>query len=372
MLLRNQRRARINIIIISPPDLLTTSDTATRQLSPYSTTVSTVRSLAFAIYPYYNLSDPSTTLVVTSPYELPIRLTNTLDLNYTQATYPWVNPLREEWLTPHSLVFAGDGARFVAGQTERIAIFDLTRSGEGPMSEIRTRKGRKARSYGESDISLAGLIFSMAINPADGILAAGTSQRQVGLWANEGGGAYISSFSLVDRTEPSLKGNGVSHMKWSPCGRYLFVAERQSDALLVYDIRVTGRRLAWLTGRKAFTTQKLGFDVAADSDGGLAVWAGGTDGRVRTWKNVTGREGHVDPDHAFKASDDAVSASLIYPGGSILATTSGQRRDAQDLLYLSDSTASDDSDNSDEEKDVESSSTLRGDGLDNKLKIWTL
>lgn len=239
------------------------------------------------------------------------------------------------------------------------------------------------RKYGERDIGLARIIASLATSPYDGLLAAGTTQRQIGLWANEGSGEFISSFSVEDGSEPDTKGNGIVHMKWSPCGRYLFAAERQSDALLVYDIRATGRRLGWLKGRKAMTTQKLGFDVAAAANGGggLVIWAGGVDGIVRTWRDVTSKEGAIEPDGAFRASNgkwysegvrsfaddvaDAVSAALFQPGGGLLATISGQRRDPQDLLDLSDV------DDSDEDEENESSSTLRGDGLDNVMKLWS-
>lgn len=62
---------------------------------------------------------------------------------------------------------------------------------------------------------------------------------------------------------------------------------------------------------------------------------------------------------------DAVSAALFQPGGGLLATSSGQRRDPQDLLDLSDA------DDTDEDGENESSSTLRGDGLDNVMKLWS-
>lgn len=329
--------------------------------------------------------DPCTTLLLTSLTDLPIRLTNTLDLNYSHATYKWINPLREEFLAPHSLLFTYDGSRFIAGGVERIAVFDLNRDGEGPVSEIQTRKSKKIRKYGERDIGLARFISSLAASPYDRTLAAGTTQRQVGLWANDGSGAFISSFSLEDKQEPATKGNGIAHMKWSPCGRYLFIAERQSDALLIYDIRATGRRLGWLEGRKALTTQKLGFDLASDTYGGLNVWAGGVDGIVRTWNDITNKEGGIEHDTSFRASNgeqdararwelmatdiqaDSVSAALLHPGGNILATTSGQRRAPQDLLDLSDADDSDDG-----EEEIQSSSTLKSDGLDNALKIWNV
>jgi 6-phosphogluconolactonase (cycloisomerase 2 family) len=105
-----------------------------------------------------------------------------------------------------------------------------------------------------------------------------------------------------DADDGLLKGNGVSQLAWSPCGKYLFVAERQSDALLVYDIRHTGQRLSYLAGRKAHTTLKLSFDLATDEYGKTDLWAGGTDGKVRAWRDVTGREGRIEPDLVHQVS----------------------------------------------------------------------
>lgn len=99
-----------------------------------------------------------------------------------------------------------------------------------------------------------------------------------------------------------MKGTGISQIEWSTCGRYLFVAERQSDALLVYDIRKTGQRLSYLCGRRALTTLKLSFDLANTSDGHIDTWAGGTDGKVRVWRSVTAREGRIEPDTTLDVS----------------------------------------------------------------------
>lgn len=138
----------------------------------------------------------------------------------------------------------------------------------------------------------------------DNILAAGTYNRQVGLFENAGQGESMTAFDLSynDADDSLLKGNGVSQLAWSPCGNYLFVAERQSDALLVYDIRHTGQRLSYLSGRRAHTTLKLSFDLASDAYGKIDIWAGGTDGKVRVWRDVTSREGRLEPDLALHAS----------------------------------------------------------------------
>lgn len=273
---------------------------------------------------------------------------------------------------PHSLAFTTDGTHFVAGGMNAMAVFDLERSGEGPIEHHKTRKSVRARKmYGQTGIEISGLISTLAIEPSSRLLAAGTTNRQIALFAAEGSGENISSFdlSVEGEREDGLWGNGVNHMKWSGDGRYLFIAERQSDALLVYDIRVTGKRLGCAKGRRANTTHRLGFDLMDVPGQGVDVWAGGTDGMVRIWKDTTSKEGSIEPDIEFKASSDAVSSVLLHPTADVFATTSGQRLPPQDLMPDLDN----DSDDSSDDSDSVSSKTMSENGqLDNALRVWSM
>lgn len=306
---------------------------------------------------------------MTARTHLPIRLTNILDFAHTTCTYPWVNPTTEAFISPTSLAFNTSGTHFVAGADHAIAIFDLERNGEGPVEWHKTRKSYEARKrYGVDRTSLTGLVSALAIESGASVLAAATFDRQIALFDEEGSGAHIASFSLEsdDERDLGIWGNGITQMKWSGDGRYLFVGERQSDALFVYDIRVTGKRLAWLKGRKAHTTQRLAFDLIDVPGEGADIWAGGCDGVVKIWKNVTSKEGAVDSDMAFVASDDAVSSVLLHPTAAVFATTSGNRMPPQDLLSLgeSDSEIDTDSDSvSDTSSDISSNADeVREDG----------
>lgn len=239
---------------------------------------------------------------MTSQPDLPLRLTNVLDIAYTHASYKWQNPLTEAYIAPTSMLFT-DNSHFVAGAKDAIAVFDIN-NGRGPVYEFATRKGRKARKlYGADTGGIGGLVSSLAISE-DALLAAGTYNRQLGLFEGAGQGDCVTAFDLAynDAEDDVLKGTGVSQLAWSACGRYLFVAERQSDALLVYDVRHTGKRLSYLSGRRALTTLKLSFDLANGPGGEVDIWGGGTDGKVRVWRNVTAREGRIEPDLALHAS----------------------------------------------------------------------
>ncbi|THZ80818.1 hypothetical protein D6C88_06425, partial [Aureobasidium pullulans] len=244
---------------------------------------------------------------------------------------------------------------------------------------------------------IGGIVSSLALS-GDNILAAGTYNRQVGLFENAGQGETIAVFDLKfnDAEDSLLRGNGVSQLAWSPCGNYLFVAERQSDALLVYDIRHTGQRLSYVTGRCALTTLKLSFDVASNSEGKHDIWAGGTDGKVRVWCDVTSREGRIEPDYALHASHAAVSNTILSRREPMLITTSGQRRSPSDLVHLENSDSDSDSDSgsdsscleeSDGSKNSESDSgeshegdhqnvavedSRQGPAFDNVLSFWQI
>lgn len=166
---------------------------------------------------------------------------------------------------------------------------------------------------------MKGIVSALGINK-EGLLAAGTFGRWVGLYDGFGRGGEVGCFTVGADEEEETRGVGVTQVLWSGEGRYLCVVERGCDGVGVWDIRGTGKRLAWLRGREARTQQRLGVDVK-----GGEVWAGGTDGTVRIWEGLGMREGVVESSWDFKAHDDAVSSTTLHPVGSVLATCSGQR-----------------------------------------------
>lgn len=222
---------------------------------------------------------------------------------------------------------------------------------------------------------MKGIVSALAVNPSgDGILAAGTYTRHVGLYNSNGSGESLGTFSIA-KTEANreIGGRGITQLCWSPCGRYLYIAERKSDGILVYDVRVTGQMLGHLRGRKALTNQRMKIDVvAAGPDGSHEVWAGGTDGFMRVWKSPEYSAGGQDPDAEFKVHDgmkapgssqdpiltilDVVTSAMFHPMANVVATSSGQRH-----YDLDDSS---DEENGDASKHVHK--------VDNSLKLWSM
>ncbi len=292
---------------VLPPELLD-DKTAPLVLREYATFNAPSNIQSYAIHPFFDLQDPNTTLVLHSSTEHPLALRNALDYTTVHAKYNLISPTTERYLTTNSVLFTRDGSHFVAGGHNRLATFDCSRNYSGPIVNHQLVPGKKAKKlYGAESLGCRGIVTALAINN-DGLLAAGTTEREIGLYADEGQGESVVGFSVV--APPSEKkvvtGTGVMHVRWTPDGKYLLAAERQSDGIQVYDVRNMIHRVAWLSGRQANTTQKLSIDVVPTADG-CEVWAGGIDGCVRMWNDPGLREGHVTPDASIKVHEGELS-----------------------------------------------------------------
>lgn len=324
-----------------PTNLLDSTSSSPQILSPYSCHKLPEPAYATAFSPSYSLQHAASTLFLTSLRALPIRLLSPFCTSII-ASYPFVSLTTEQYIAPHSLIFPPDNPNhFFAGSHSLLSIFDINRNGEGPFNKIPTTSSNRNKSVG-SQMGMKGIVSTLGIN-SEGILAAGTFSRWVGLYDSYGRGGTVGVFKVGcddDLAETGkYHGTGITQVIWSLCGRYLCVVERESSGVGVWDVRVTGRRLAWLRGRCAKTNQRLEADVF-----GTEVWAGGTDGKVKVWEKLGVDEGDVDPKWHFCAHDgksictitaalrktnyiclDAVSSAVMHPFGSVLATCSGQR-----------------------------------------------
>lgn len=375
---------------VLPADLLNKSEHPS-VLAAYSVGPSPTQIQSYAVYPYFDLSDPSTTLVLSASADQPIALKNALDYSTIHAKYQHVNPLTEEYIRSNSLAFTRDGRHFISGSKNQIAIFDCSYDGSAPVSTQRTSVSRKARQlYGAPSLSCKGIISALSIS-GDGVLAVGTNEREIGLYEQEGKGECITAFAVDYRPdEPNVaKGSGITSLKWSPCGRYLLAAERQCDCIQVWDIRNTLQWVSRLTGREADTTQKLGMDVVPTADG-YEVWAGGMDGCVRMWSNPGSQGGEHGPNAEMKLHDgrheirldrakshantvtDPVSSAVWHPGGAVLATSSGQRSASYDSEDSSSSGSEEADDSEAEGRSLQPGEPPRTTNPDNRLNVWVI
>ncbi len=148
---------------------------------------------------------------------------------------------------------------------------------------------------------MKGIVSALGMS-CEGLLAAGTFSRCIGLYDGYGRGGTVGIFevkgNIIAEAEAGDGGSGVTQVIWSSCGRYLCVVERNSDGISVWDVRGTGRRLSWFCGRKGLTNQRLGVDIIDNE-----LWAGGTDGVVRGWDGIGLAEGNVVPAWEFRAHE---------------------------------------------------------------------
>ena len=144
------------------------------------------------------------------------------------------------------------------------------------------------------------------------------------------------------------------------------MAERGCDGVRVFDVRVTGREVGWLGGRKAEGNQRMGVHIWKGESGGEEVWAGGGDGRVRMWRwdgRVDVGSGTEEHEVKVKSSEwewdvtndgSAVGGVGVHPSGLMVVTASGERK----AINVDD--------------DTQEETSAEGRPMDNTVKIWLL
>lgn len=341
--------------------------------------------VSYAPAPYFTLEYPGTYLALASCRDLPIHLHNlvsdwekgkdddgeevgdaedstTLSRSFpsssssVKATYKFVNHLTEAHLPAHSLVWPTPQT-FIAGSKNVVALFDTTVDGSGPVTEIHTIPSTRHLLKG-GGVGMKGVVSTLSTQWNDylsqpqkslsgcggggsgiGLVAAGTWTRNISLYDPFRTNRAVSIFSVKEAADTiaGITGQGIIQTMWSPCGRYLLVAERKSHGMLVYDVRVEGKLLSWLTGREDPTAlapssnswsgnQVRYADVFCGSgDTGFEVWAGNSNGEVKVWDSVGLEEQEMRPSWDWRACDPGVSvgASVLHPTGSVVATCSG-------------------------------------------------
>lgn len=98
---------------------------------------------SYALYPAFDLQNASTTVALLAAKGLPVKLINVIHRDTVHASYPLVNPITEEYISPSSLTWSRDGSQFVAGSKGLLSVFDASYDGSGPSVRHKTGKVNK-------------------------------------------------------------------------------------------------------------------------------------------------------------------------------------------------------------------------------------
>ncbi|UQC76337.1 WD repeat domain-containing protein [Colletotrichum lupini] len=290
-----------------------------------------------AVSPYFSLADPQTQLALLGCKDHPIQLYHVFADSQSSpplCSYKLIRRETEEYICPESLLWSWPGTHFLAGSTNRLDHFDVSRTGsDGPILTIPTIPSKRHLLKG-GGVGMKGMVSALSSQHPDEsgacIVAAGTWSRWMGLYDVTRTNKAVANWSIqgVDRSHfgRDIGGNGIVQTIWSPCGRYLAINERQANGILVYDVRGTGQPLSVLVGRTTNSQQRLACDVfpgTGGSSGGFELWAGTETGQVLVYEAVGCTEGVHDKSWDWAAHQSPVGSSGVHPTGSVIATCSG-------------------------------------------------
>ncbi|KAI0514850.1 hypothetical protein F5B22DRAFT_222464 [Xylaria bambusicola] len=330
---------------IVPEHLLTASSELT--LEPQAAVQLPETSIVLSGAPYFSLAQPWTQQLLVSARDHPIQLfclTPSLSSPSSPASthspissYPFTKARSETFLTATSLIWPSPGTHFIAGSRSLLARFDIQRTGEEPLTRIRTIPSERHLSKG-GGVGMRGDISALGGQPMDaGLVAAGTWTRWVGLYDFTQAGTCVATWGIAAALretamnnewsqEPrGIGGDGITQTIWSPCGRYLIICERKSRGALIYDVRVTGKLLGYLTERDAVGNQRVACDVfpSVNENSGFEVWSGTSNGIVKVWEGVGSLEGPHAPAWEWVAHRSTISNACLHPSGTVVATCAG-------------------------------------------------
>ncbi|KAI0539304.1 hypothetical protein GGR58DRAFT_465188 [Xylaria digitata] len=368
--------------------------------------------------PYFSLAEPWTQQLLVSARDHPLQLfyltpspSTSTNSHPPISSYPFTKARSETFLTATSLLWQPPGSHFIAGGRSLLARFDIQRTGEEPVTRIRTIPSERHLSKG-GGVGMRGTVSALGGQPAENgasLVAAGTWTRWVGLYDFAQAGECVATWGIAtavretatnetmnggkcsgqDENLGGIGGDGITQTIWSPCGRYLVICERKSRGALIYDVRVTGKLLGYLIGRDALGNQRVACDVfpGTDENSGFEVWSGTSSGIMKVWEGVGSLEGPHKPSWEWAAHGSTVGSACVHPSGTVVATCAGSwefPNEDDDSSHSSSLSSSDSGLGSDSEEDGDDSrsdseaGSFRGRipwmhrrNKESSLKIWS-
>ena len=152
-----------------------------------------------------------------------------------------------------------------------------------------------------------GVMSTMAFNPdMSRTFAVGTFANCVGIYTED-----VECVLQINDLE-----FGVTHVKWSQCGNYLYVGGRKNDNILKWDVRNTREEVGRFS-RTCGTNQKYSFDL---DPWGKFLATGNQEGQILVYDTTT-----FDIVKSSGVLGDCVNSVSFHPFSSIIFSCTGQR-----------------------------------------------
>jgi hypothetical protein len=195
-----------------------------------------------------------------------------------------------------------------------IRCFDVASPGKDCF-EIATSPSKK------SPVGQKGMISCLSFNPDySGAFAAGSFAHSVGV--------YVENMPECALLLSSLE-YGVSCVRWSPCGRYLWTGGRNSSSLLCWDIRAT-QTVVGSVQRPLATNQRMTFDL---DPWGATLCTGDQGGNILFFDTKTFELLHTVDSKTVESSSldgncqrrSCVNSVAFHPFSGLLGLSTGER-----------------------------------------------
>ena len=254
-------------------------------------------------YPFVNSQDPTSQCFVTSSRDKPVQLFGLND--GLRCNYCIVNHL-DELASATCVGFNLTGDKIFCGSTRMLTSFDVDVPGRSG-SSIATSETKR------DPMGQRGVMSCIDFNPDQ------SQTFAVGTYANSV--AIYTESDLECVLELKDLSFGVSHVKWSPCGNYLWVGGRQSNKLACWDVRSSRSEVGTVL-RSLRSNQKMSFDI---DPWGKFLATGSQDGELLIYDTATFELKSSSTSITTTRRVDCLNSVQFHPYSAMLFTAAGQR-----------------------------------------------
>jgi hypothetical protein len=266
------------------------------------------------------------------------------------ASYKCIDPRSDDVIGACGVSYVDGYSKLACGCDGWVDAFDCARPGRDPATRVVTRGARNSDDVGAQ----RGLVSTLDCCP---------TEKDVFACGSYGGSATAIDCGVYDLRVDGGRalswragGGGVTHIKWSVDGNFIYVASRRSDHISCVDVRHTGGVVYALERPGSRTNQRLRFDlepcgghlVSGDERGGVHAFDLRTGERAFSRETVTTANGSRVNSVAFHPYASATASFRARRGFCGVSYAVGERVFP---IHLDDDDDSSDSSNAREYED---------------------